>query len=240
VRWSQPEMGIISPMDFIPLAEETGLIVPIGEWVLRQACEQSVTWQQQGFSPIRVSVNLSVRQFLRNNFIENVERLLKETGMDPTRLELELTESIAMHNEDYVISKLKALRSIGIQIAIDDFGTGYSSLSYIKKLPINTLKIDKFFLSEIKSDSDDEEITSTIIAMAQSMKLKVIAEGVETKEQFHYLQKQNCNEAQGYLFSKPVTEKEMSSLLNKMDNEVAAGLIRDDNEPGNCSSETDR
>ncbi|NHN34341.1 EAL domain-containing protein [Paenibacillus agricola] len=135
-----------------------------------------------------------------------------------------LTESIAMHNEGYVITKLKALRSIGIQIAIDDFGTGYSSLSYIKKLPINTLKIDKLFLSEIKTASDDEEITSTIIAMAQSMKLKVIAEGVETKEQLRFLQKRNCNEAQGYLFSKPVPEKEMKSLL--IDNEVAAGLIK--------------
>ncbi|TVY11047.1 EAL domain-containing protein [Paenibacillus cremeus] len=223
VRWNQPEMGLISPMEFIPIAEETGMIVPIGEWVLRRACEQNVTWQKQGHYPMKVSVNLSARQFLQKNFIENVQLILKETGLDPTLLELEITESIAMHNEEYVIAKLNALRSLGIRIAIDDFGTGYSSLSYIKKLPINTLKIDKSFLFDIKNDSDNEEITSTIIAMAQSMKLQVIAEGVETKEQLKFLQQRKCDEAQGYLFSKPLAAEALEQLFAHQ--EVAVGLV---------------
>jgi EAL domain-containing protein (putative c-di-GMP-specific phosphodiesterase class I) len=150
---------------------------------------------------------------LQKNLLENVQQILAETGLEPGLLELEITESIAMHNEEYVIAKLKCLRDIGIKIAIDDFGTGYSSLSYLKKLPINTLKIDKSFLVDVKNDTDNEEITSTIIAMAMSMKLNVIAEGVETKEQLNFLQQRNCNEGQGYLFSRPLTEDDFGKLL---------------------------
>ncbi|MDF2959394.1 MAG: sensor diguanylate cyclase/phosphodiesterase [Paenibacillus sp.] len=223
IRWNQPEMGLISPVEFIPLAEETGLIVPIGEWVLRKACEQNVFWQKAGNPPMRVSVNLSARQFLQKNLIEDVQQILLETGLEPKLLELEITESMAMHNEEYVIAKLNSLRNIGIQIAIDDFGTGYSSLSYLKKLPINTLKIDKSFLFDIKNDTDNEEITSTIIAMARSMKLNVIAEGVETKEQLYFLQQRQCNEAQGYLFSRPLNAEDFGKLLASQ--EVAASFI---------------
>ncbi|SFL58864.1 diguanylate cyclase (GGDEF) domain-containing protein [Paenibacillus sp. 1_12] len=214
IRWNQPELGLIPPLDFIPLAEEIGLIVPIGEWVLRRACEQNVIWRNAGYPPMRVSVNLSARQFLQKSLIENVKQILIDTGLEPHLLELEITESIAMHNEEYVITKLNSLSSLGIKIAIDDFGTGYSSLSYIKKLPLNTLKIDKSFLADIKNDSDDEEITSTIIAMARSMKLNVIAEGVETRAQLNFLQQRKCDEAQGYLFSKPLTEEDLGDLLD--------------------------
>ncbi|MEC1521889.1 EAL domain-containing protein [Neobacillus niacini] len=208
IRWVHPELGPISPMEFIPLSEENGLIVPIGEWVLEQACEQNVLWQQAGFPPMRVSVNLSARQFQQKNLVERVTTIIKKTGLDPQYLELEITESIAMYNEEYVISKLNALKDIGIKIAIDDFGTGYSSLSYLKKFPIDTLKIDKSFMRD-----SDLEICSTIIAMARNMKLNVIAEGVETKEQVEFLKDQKCNEAQGYFFSKPQSKAAIEAFL---------------------------
>ena len=225
IRWNQPDMGLVSPMEFIPIAEETGLIVPIGEWVLRRACEQNVLWQKAGYPQMKVSANLSARQFVQKNLVENIQQILTETGLDPELLELEITESIAMQQEEYVVSKLNALRGIGIKIAIDDFGTGYSSLSYIKKLPINTLKIDKSFLSDIKNESDEEEITSTIIALAKNLKLNVIAEGVETKEQLQFLQQRRCDEAQGYLFSKPLSDQDFEALLMKQKDTVG-GLPR--------------
>jgi diguanylate cyclase len=208
IRWVHPDLGSISPMEFIPLSEENGLIVPIGEWVLEQACAQNVLWQQAGFPPMRVSVNLSARQFQQKNLVERVKAIIKQTGIDPQYLELEITESIAMYNEEYVISKLNALKDIGIKIAIDDFGTGYSSMSYLKKFPIDTLKIDKSFMRD-----SDLEICSTIIAMARNMKLNVIAEGVETKEQVEFLKDQKCNEAQGYFFSKPQSKVAIEAFL---------------------------
>ncbi|MFC3884516.1 EAL domain-containing protein [Bacillus songklensis] len=227
VRWKHPEAGMISPAEFIPIAEETGLIVQMGQWILRKACEHNVLWQQAGYPPIRVSVNLSARQFQQKNLIENVTQIIEQTGLDPKYLELEITESIAMHNEEYVITKLNALKDIGINIAMDDFGTGYSSLSYLKKFPIDTLKIDRSFISDIKGmDSESAEICSTIIAMARNMKLKVIAEGVETTEQLNFLIRRRCNEAQGYLFSKPLTADEFHELYESIQ-ETAAARIKD-------------
>ncbi|MGM0883326.1 MAG: EAL domain-containing protein [Bacillota bacterium] len=223
IRWKHGVAGMISPADFIPLSEETGLIVPIGEWVLRKACEQNVAWQKAGFPPMRVSVNLSARQFQQMNLVENVTEILSETGLDPQYLELEITESIAMHNEEYVIAKLNALKTLGIRIAMDDFGTGYSSLGYLNKLPIDTLKIDKSFLGDIK-EGLNSEICATIIAMARNMNLNVIAEGVETKEQLDFLFQHKCKEAQGYLFSKPVSADEFVLTYLSIQ-EIAAGNV---------------
>jgi predicted signal transduction protein with EAL and GGDEF domain len=208
IRWFHPELGEISPMEFIPLSEENGLIVSIGEWVLERACEQNVAWQRAGFPPMRVSVNLSARQFQQKNLVERVKAIIEKTGIDPQYLELEITESIAMYNEEYVITKLNALKDIGIKIAIDDFGTGYSSMSYLKKFPIDTLKIDKSFMRD-----SDLEICSTIIMMARNMKLNVIAEGVETREQVEFLIDHKCNEAQGYFFSKPQSKEALEPFF---------------------------
>lgn len=220
IRWFHPELGMVSPLEFIPLAEETGLIVQIGEWVLRNACKQTRDWQQAGFSDISVSINLSSRQFRQINLVDVVQDVLEETGIDPQYLELEITESVAMYNEDYVIAKLHALKNLGIKIAVDDFGTGYSSLSYLKKFPFHTLKIDKSFVKDIDDDSDDNKIISTIIAMAHNLKVKVIAEGVETKEQLEFLQQQNCNEVQGYFFSKPLSVEAFERGFNHIQTEA--------------------
>jgi len=204
LRWQHPVLGRISPADFIPIAEETGLIVPIGEWVLRTACHQSMAWQRAGYAPLRVAVNLSARQFQQRNLTETVANVLRESGLPPAQLELEITESIAMFNTDRVIEKLHALHRLGIQIAIDDFGTGYSSLSYLRKFPIHTLKIDRSFISDISADADNASIVSVILAMAKTLKLNAIAEGVETHEQLDFLERNGCQEMQGYLFSRPL------------------------------------
>ncbi len=214
VRWQHPYRGLISPNEFIPVAEETGLIVPIGEWVLRTACAQIKAWQETGFPPMRVTVNLSARQFLQQkNLVAIVAQILQETGLDPRWLELEITESIAMQDVEFTITMLYELRRMGIQIAIDDFGTGYSSLNYLKRFPINTLKIDRSFVCDIGINQDNTAIVSTIINLGQNMGLNVIAEGVEAEEQLVFLKKRDCIEMQGYLFSKPVPAEEFERLL---------------------------
>ncbi|MBO8172350.1 MAG: EAL domain-containing protein [Bacillaceae bacterium] len=213
LRWNHPELGSVSPGEFIPVAEDTGLIIPIGEWVLYQACKQMKAWQDQGFPHINISVNLSPRQFQQHNLTDMVDKILKETGLDPQYLELEITESIAMHHEDFAIEKLEQLKKLGVQIAIDDFGTGYSSLNYLKKFPVQKLKIDQSFVRDIDVDRDDETITRSIIAMAKNLQLKVIAEGVENEHQFSFLKEELCDEVQGFLFSPPRPAEEMKELF---------------------------
>jgi diguanylate cyclase (GGDEF)-like protein/PAS domain S-box-containing protein len=213
LRWNNPETGMISPGYFIPIAEETGLIIPIGEWVLREACRQNSEWRMLGFPEITVAVNLSAVQFRQNNFIEMIKSVLCEYSLDPSGLELEITEGAVMHNAEASIALLLELKAMGLQLAVDDFGTGYSSLSYLKRFPIDKLKIDQSFVRDITVDSDDAAIVSTIINMARTLKLKVIAEGVETAEQLSFLKHQKCDEMQGYYFSKPMPPEKISSLL---------------------------
>jgi diguanylate cyclase (GGDEF)-like protein/PAS domain S-box-containing protein len=212
LRWDNPELGRVSPNDYIPIAEETGLIVPIGEWALRTACAQNKAWQDAGYPPLRIAVNLSARQILQGNIVEAVSNILQETDLDPKWLTLEMTETI-MQNSDEAITLLHKLRLMGVRISLDDFGTGYSSLSYLKRLPINTLKIDQSFVRDISRDSVNAAIAKAIIEMAHTLRLNVIAEGVETEEQLSSLRDMKCDHMQGYLFSKPVPSKEFERLL---------------------------
>ncbi|HEY9616936.1 MAG TPA: EAL domain-containing protein [Microcoleaceae cyanobacterium] len=213
LRWKNPSLGSVSPAKFIPVAEETGLIVPIGEWVLQTACAQARAWRNASQMPIRVSVNLSARQFKQANLLGMVTQVLEETQLDPTLLVLELTETSVMEDVDTTISILQQLKKMGVQISIDDFGTGYSSLNYLKRFPIDVLKIDQSFVQDIITDTNDAAIAKAIIAMAQSLQLKVIAEGVETQEQYEFLRQNGCNAMQGYLFSRPLNAIEFVALL---------------------------
>ena len=213
IRWRHPVMGLISPAKFIPIAEKTGLILPIGEWVLRTACQQNKKWQEQGLPKIRMGVNLSLRQFHNNDLLNLVEAVLKETKLAPQYLELEITETIAMKEKSYIINTLNAFRQIGVSIAIDDFGTEYSSLSYLKHLPVDRLKVAMQFIRGIGIDHKDEALAKGIIVLAKSIGMNVIAEGVETKEQLEFLKNHNCDEIQGYYFFKPLIEAEMTKLL---------------------------
>jgi diguanylate cyclase (GGDEF)-like protein len=213
VRWQHPQLGLISPSEFIPLAEDTGLIVPIGEWVLRHACLQNKRWQDQGFAPIHMAVNICARQFQDQDVIETVVRTLDETGLAPEYLELELTESSIMKNEDLAAGLLNRLKSMGINISIDDFGTGYSSLASLKRLPIDALKIDQSFVRDATTEPDDAALVMAIITLAHNLRLKVIAEGVETEEQLRFLHLLRCDEIQGYFFSKPLPVDALVSLL---------------------------
>ncbi|TNJ66829.1 EAL domain-containing protein [Paenibacillus hemerocallicola] len=215
VRWAHPEEGLIPPGVFIPIAEETGLIKPIGEWVLREACRQAKAWQDAGFPRITVSVNLSNRQFEEQHLPETVGAVLTEYGLEPGCLELEITESMAM-DVMRTIPALTNLKGLGIQISIDDFGTGYSSLSYLKRFPIDKIKIDKSFVSDLADpDENDTAIVSAIVAVAHHLKLKVIAEGVETADQLEYLRKQKCDQLQGYYFSPPVPAVDFERLMHR-------------------------
>jgi diguanylate cyclase (GGDEF)-like protein/PAS domain S-box-containing protein len=204
IRWQHPTLGVISPAKFIPLAEETGLISPIGEWVLKQACEQHKKWIKDGLPPIKIAINLSIRQFLTQNLVQTIQNVLENTGVEPKFLMLEITESMTM-DVDYAIETLQKLKKIGLDISIDDFGTGYSSLNYLKKFAVDYLKIDQSFVRDMMTDSNDADIVSTIIAMAHNLGLRVIAEGVETKEQLEFLQIHSCDEVQGYYFKAPVS-----------------------------------
>ncbi|RNC70733.1 MAG: EAL domain-containing protein [Desulfuromonadales bacterium] len=213
VRWNHPEMGLVSPAKFIPLAEETGLIVPIGEWVLRTACAQNRAWQEAGLPPLRMAVNLSARQFRQENLIAMVGEVLGETGLAPKWLELELTESLVMQQAEKSAAILHELQAMGIEVAIDDFGTGYSSLSYLKRFPIANLKIDQSFIRDMTRDPDDATLVKTIITMAHGLGMKTIAEGVELAEQIEFLCRHQCEEMQGYYFSRPVTAGELGRML---------------------------
>lgn len=204
IRWHHTERGLILPDEFIPLAEESRLIVPIGEWVLREACWHAREWTRDGMPDVRVSVNLSARQFQQRDLIVSVREALAETGLNPEHLELEITESTAMQNAEFTIDVLRELREMGITISIDDFGTGYSSLNYLKRFPINTVKIDKAFVRDVTTDLGDAAIVNAVIGIAHSMNLRVIAEGVETREQLEFLRQRRCEEMQGFLFSEPL------------------------------------
>ncbi|MGO4886356.1 putative bifunctional diguanylate cyclase/phosphodiesterase [Anaerobacillus sp. MEB173] len=215
IRWLHPERGLISPAEFIPVAEETGLIIPMGEWILRTACQQILQWNTFFDTPLRLAVNLSAVQFRDKNIVNTIILILKETSYPPERLELEITESMAMDVENTLL-KLEQFKNIGVQISIDDFGTGYSSLNYLKKFPIDRLKIDQSFVRDILDESDDCSIVSTIISMAHNLGLAVTAEGVETKQQVNVLRKLSCDEAQGYFFNKPLSVNEFETKYVKI------------------------
>jgi EAL domain-containing protein (putative c-di-GMP-specific phosphodiesterase class I) len=223
LRWNHPELGIVSPGKFIPIAEETGLILPIGEWVLRSASRQAKSWLDAGFASFSVAVNISGCQFKQGNLATLVSQVLAETGLEPANLELELTESILMDNAESAVNMLKELKTLGVNLAIDDFGTGYSSLTYLKHFPIDRLKIDQLFIRNITTDANDASISEAIIAMAHSLKMEVIAEGVETKEQMEFLAGRDCFDMQGYYFCRPVPAEKISQML---ENGMITGNMR--------------
>jgi diguanylate cyclase len=214
VRWHHPTLGFIAPLEFIPLAEEIGLILPLGEWVLRMACQQIKLWNDEDFPPLRVAVNLSPHQFQQQNLFEMITAIIGETRIDPSYLELEMTESSIMKNAGKSITTLGQLRDLGIKISIDDFGTGYSSLSYLKQLPLDILKIDKSFVQDMTISPNDASLVMTIITLAHNLGLQVVAEGVETEEQLRFLHLLRCDEWQGYLYSKPVSANAFKELLD--------------------------
>ena len=213
VRWNHPKLGLISPIKFVPLAEETGLIVPIGDWVLREACRQNKAWQNAGLPSVVVSVNVSARQFRERDLANRVVRALKDSGLEAEYLELELTESLIMQDIELAVATMKDLQGLGVQLSIDDFGTGYSSLSALKTFPVARLKIDKSFVDGILADENDMAVASAVISLGQKLNLRVIAEGVETEAQAAFLRNINCDEMQGYLFSKPLPAQEIEELL---------------------------
>ncbi len=217
LRWQSPEQGLRPPAEFLPVLEETGLIEPVGEWVLWTACRQGRVWRDAGLPPLRLALNLSAYQFRQGDLAHKVRRILEETGFDPTLkcIELELTESMLMRHAEDTLRTLEALHEMGVQIAIDDFGTGYSSLSYLRRFPIDALKIDRSFVQDIGVDPDGAAIVRAIIAMAHTLKLRVIAEGVETPEQLAFLRAYGCDEMQGYLFSRPQAADEIGNLLHE-------------------------
>jgi EAL domain-containing protein (putative c-di-GMP-specific phosphodiesterase class I) len=212
IRWHIPGEPPILPERFIALAEETGLITPIGKWVLHRACAQNKAWQDLGLPAVVVSVNVSARQFRSNNFVRSVAESLKETGLQARYLEIELTESV-MHDAPQLVTMLGELKRLGVQIAIDDFGTGYSSLSSLKRFPVDRLKVDRSFVEHIATDPDDAAIVRTVIALGRNLGLKVVAEGVETAEQLQFLREHACDEVQGFYFSRPVPPEQFENLL---------------------------
>jgi EAL domain-containing protein (putative c-di-GMP-specific phosphodiesterase class I) len=217
LRWDNPELGLISPSEFIPLAEQTGLINPIGRWVLKEACRQLKQWQDDGLTPVRVAVNLSVEQFHNPNLIAHIREALEETGLDPSYLELEITESVAIRETNYISKVLQEIKDLGVSISIDDFGTEYSSLSRIKQLPIDRIKMAMQFVHGIPLSTKDEAIAKIIINLGGSLGLKVIAEGVETDCQFDFLKNRVCDEVQGYYFYRPMPAADIERLLQADD-----------------------
>jgi diguanylate cyclase (GGDEF)-like protein len=210
LRWEHPEKGIIQPADFIPIAEESGLIIPIGEWVLKNACAQNKLWQESGLhTRISVSLNISGRQFRQAGLIQIIKKVLDDFSLDPRCLELEITESVIMKNAELTMRMMKKLKKMGVKLSMDDFGTGYSSFNYLKQFPLDIIKIDRSFIQDVTENREDATIVKAIIAMAQSLQLKVIAEGVETEEQLEFLRQHGCNEMQGFLLSRPVPPEEV-------------------------------
>jgi len=223
-RWEHPDLGLLPPGRFMPFAEETGLVVPLGEWVLREACNQNRTWQNQGLTAVRVAVNISALQFRYAGFAKLVQKALAESGLEPRWLELEMTESVIMQDAERVIESLEQLKGLGVEFAIDDFGTGYSSLSYLKRFPINRLKIDQSFVRDITSDRDDAAITGAIIGLTGNLGLHTVAEGVETVEQLRFLEQHGCDEVQGFLFSKPLMPQECAVVMRNQPSRQRLGM----------------
>ena len=217
LRWNHSSQGLISPMNFIPIAEETGLIIPIGQWVMEEACRQAKTWQSEGRKPIRIAVNIAHRQFVSGSLMLDVKRALNKSGLDPCYLELELTEGILAEDSHNAIATLDELKKMGIKLSIDDFGTGYSSFAYLKRFPLNALKVDRCFVKDITQDKDDAAICSAIIAMAHNLNLSVVAEGVEDEEQLAFLKKHDCDYVQGFYYSRPITAEDFFRLLSPDD-----------------------
>jgi predicted signal transduction protein with EAL and GGDEF domain len=213
IRWHHPQRGLVQPAHFIPIAEESGLIVPIGRWVLREACRQGRAWQDAGLPALSIATNLSPAELRVNDFVPGVRAILTETGLEPGTLELELTETFLMQDSKSTAAVLKALKDLGTQLALDDFGTGYSSLSFLKRFPIDTVKIDQSFVRDITSDADDASIVRAVIGMGKSLHMQVVAEGVETREQLAFLREYTCPQVQGYYFSRPVVAEEFARLV---------------------------
>ena len=213
IRWLHPIRGTILPEQFISIAEDCGLITPIGNWVLREACRQARAWADAGLEATPVAVNISAVQFRHKDFLEDVRSVLAETGLEPRRLELELTESVLMQDAASTGCTLQALKAMGVQLAVDDFGTGYSSLSYLTQFPIDALKIDQSFVHKMLLDANDASVISAVIGMAKSLNQRVIAEGVETEQQFRFLQARRCNEGQGSYFSHPLSAGDFAKFV---------------------------
>jgi diguanylate cyclase (GGDEF)-like protein len=223
LRWNHTDRGAIEPGDFIPVAEETGLIVPIGQWVLREACRQVKEWPRSSFGNMRVAVNISSHQFQSDSLIDDVLGAALSAGIDPELLELELSESVLLHDAKYTLAALHRLKQAGIALSIDDFGTCFSSLRYLKRFPIDTIKVDRTFVKNLHTDDDDAAICGAIIAMAQQLGLNVVAEGVETREQLEFLRRHKCNQIQGFLFSKPLSADDFLIWLRQNGNKTTAG-----------------
>ena len=219
VRWRHPTRGFVPPDVFIPIAEECGLIIPLGKWILETACTQAKTWEKQGLPPMKVAVNLSLGQLFQQDLVEMVQEILQRTKLDPKFLQLEITESMTM-NIDRMTQLLHELKALGIQIAVDDFGTGYSSLSYLKEFPIDCLKIDRTFVRNVPHNPNDEALVSMIISMAKHLRLKVVAEGIEEVEQLSFLIDGGCDYIQGYLFSKPISPQQITETYKDLHHRV--------------------
>nr|WP_274598101.1 MULTISPECIES: EAL domain-containing protein [unclassified Pseudomonas] len=213
LRWNHPELGLVSPADFIPMLEDTGLIIPVGEWVIRKVCETLKRWEDNNLGVVPIAVNLSARQLQVKGLAKIVRHILEEYGIHPALLEFELTESVLMIEPESAVEILREIKSYGIGLSVDDFGTGYSSLAYLKRFPIDTLKIDRMFIKDITSNHEDAAITRAVIVLAHELDLNVIAEGVETSDQLELLVKHGCDQIQGYLFSKPVTSDECAAMI---------------------------
>ncbi len=224
LRWRVPGRGLVSPARFISVAEDTGLIVPIGKWVLQAACQQNKAWQVEGLPPIVISVNVSPRQFRQDDIVATIAEALGQSGLDPRFLQIELTEGLAMHDAEKYVGMLGRISALGVQIAVDDFGTGYSSLSYLKRFPVDHLKVDRSFVRDLPADPDDAAIVQAIIALGHKLGLKVVAEGVETVEQYDYLRRSLCDEMQGYYFSKPLIASDLGAMLADQSAEIFARL----------------
>jgi len=225
IRWMDPDRGLIPPAQFVPFAEDCGLIVPIGRWVLREACRQTRAWMDAGLRPIPVAVNISAVELRAKNFLEGVRSILKDTRLEPRYLEFELTESVLMRDDEFTIFVLQALKAMGVQLAVDDFGIGNSSLSHLRLFPIDTLKIDQSFVHEISTSADDAAFLGAMMSVGKTLKKRVVAEGIEEREQLAFLQTERCNEGQGYYFSPPVDAEHFAQLLGtgKSDFEIREG-----------------